>query len=196
MNDSKSVPASFLEKIKGKDVNVEFNMGGYSWTLNGKDITAENLKDIDLSLSTSMNFISQILIDSLRGTNNAIQLHLNYDGPFGFKAKLNENFGVSNKGKYANLFYFNPQTQKFEYLSSGLVGDDGYAGLEFTHASDYAVVISDKMMTSVPQVAVVVAPKLTPVKNPKTGASIPAPMAVTAIIACGVILVSGFKKKD
>ena len=110
MNDLKNVPASFLEKIKGKDVNVEFNMGGYTWTLNGKDINAENLKDIDLSLSTSMNFISQKLVDDLRGSNNVIQLHLNYDGPFGFRAKLKENFGASNSGKYANLFYFNPQT--------------------------------------------------------------------------------------
>jgi LPXTG-motif cell wall-anchored protein len=61
-----------------------------------------------------------------------------------------------NAGLYANLFYYDESTKKFEFQCSGKIAEDGNASLEFTHASDYLIVISEKSLepeTSTTQVS-------------------------------------------
>ncbi|MBR4808103.1 MAG: hypothetical protein IKZ65_06400, partial [Lachnospiraceae bacterium] len=56
------------------------------------------------------------------------------------------NLERENAGLYANLFYYNPAGGKAEFISAGLIGEDGMALLEFTHASDYLIVINKEVM--------------------------------------------------
>ena len=64
-----------------------------------------------------------------------------HDGEFGFEATLNINVGTAYSGKYGNLYYFNDGF--LEFIRAAKVDANGNASLAFTHASDYAIVISD-----------------------------------------------------
>ncbi len=186
MKGTSVVPKKIFEAIKGKDITIEVIINGITWVINGKDIDDGDLKDVDLSISRGMNLIPASIVDKLRGSNQAIQIHLNFSGKFGFRATLNIDMGSANSGKYANLFYYNPTTKQFEYVSSGKIGSDGKAGLDFNHASDYVVVISSEIM-SVPAAD----PSNEPAENPKTGdRTVPFVMiaAVVVLSACTIKL--------
>lgn len=136
------MPIEFLMAAKGRDVNVILDMGTYSWTINGKDITAQNPEDIDLEVLFDYNFIDEDIVEAFTD-EEARQLYLAYSGQFGFTAKLKMNYGTEHKGKYGNLYYFNPQTEKMEFECSAVINNEGYLCLDFSHASDYIIVLSD-----------------------------------------------------
>ncbi|MFA5657722.1 MAG: hypothetical protein WC900_00365, partial [Oscillospiraceae bacterium] len=125
------------------------------------------------------------LVDSLRGNNQAIQLHLYFSGKFGFKATLNVDLGSANSGKFASLFYYNPETKQFEYVSAAKIGSDGKTDLDFTHASDYVVVISNEAMTA----PIAQIPDTSEGDNPTTGEkSLSAAAIITAALLTAVLL--------
>lgn len=57
MGDATVVPVEILEAAKGSDIDVVLKMDGYSWTINGKDIKAANLKEINLEVELNANAI-------------------------------------------------------------------------------------------------------------------------------------------
>ncbi|MDE7063282.1 MAG: hypothetical protein K2O73_08580, partial [Lachnospiraceae bacterium] len=57
MGDATVVPKDILEAAKGKDVDVVLQMDGYTWTINGKNILSENLKDINLRVIRNTEYI-------------------------------------------------------------------------------------------------------------------------------------------
>ncbi len=149
MNGFTEVPGDFFESIKGKDVMVEFDLdNGIVWTVNGKDITGENLEDIDfaVTISTEENPIHTIpvaVINKVKGENSHMEISLAHDGEFGFKAVLTINLDAENAGLFANLYYYNPTKQELEFICADEIAADGSADLTFTHASDYTIVIDE-----------------------------------------------------
>ena len=81
-----------------------------------------------------------------------MNLSLAYDGEFGFTATLTVNMEPKNSGMYANLFYYNEQTGKLEFVSAGQIDSDGNVELAFTHASDYTIVVEANIMSDNSQV--------------------------------------------
>lgn len=142
MGKATVVPKDILEAAKGKDVDVVLKMNGYSWTISGKDILSSNLKDIDLAVTTNTNNIPGNVISLLAGNNPVQQLSLAYSGDFGFKADLTLNVGANYAGKYGNLYYYD-STGRMVFMNAGAIGADGNVTLGFSHASEYAIVISD-----------------------------------------------------
>ena len=147
MDGATVVPTAILEAAKGKDINVVLDMGGYSWTINGKDIKSTNLKDVDLKVNFDTNAILGDLVSTLAGSNPTKQISLAYNGDFGFKANLSFNIGSEYQGKYGNLYYYD-SNGKLVFMNAGKISSDGTVSLEFSHASDYVVVISEKSMAS------------------------------------------------
>ena len=149
MNGFTEVPGDFFESIKGKDVMVEFDLdNGIVWTVNGKDITGENLEDIDfaVTISTEENPIHTIpvaVINKVIGENSHMEISLAHDGEFGFKAVLTLNLDAENAGLFANLYYYNPTKQELEFICADEIAADGSADFTFTHASDYTIVIDE-----------------------------------------------------
>ena len=78
---------------------------------------------------------------------SSLNLTLAYDGEFGFTATLTVNMESKNAGLYANLFYYNEQTEELEFISAGQIDPDGNVELVFTHASDYTIVVDAKIMS-------------------------------------------------
>ena len=149
MNGTTVVPKDIFDSIKGEDVTLVLDMGdGISWKINGKDIT-DAAGDIDFGVTVGADAGKSIPVDVINkvtGERYSMNLSLAYDGEFGFTARLTINMESKNTGLYANLFYYNEQTGELEFVSAGLIDADGNVELEFTHASDYTIVIDAAVM--------------------------------------------------
>lgn len=145
-----TVPASLLEAAKGKDVTLIFDLdNGVKWAVNGKDITGDVLENIDFSVTMGKDAGKTIPVDVINEITKELsstKLTLAYDGDFGFKAVLSVNLEPKNSGYYANLFYYNPSSEKLEYVCAAKIDATGNVDFTFTHASDYVIVINNQDM--------------------------------------------------
>lgn len=146
MDGATVVPKDVLEAAQGKDVEIKLDMGGYTWTINGKDILAEDLKDINLEVKQNSNAIPNKVIQSLAGDNPTQQLSLTHNGDFGFKASLTINVGSQYHGQYGNLFYYDSDG-KVVFINAGMIDENGNVTLTFSHASDYVIVMNKQKMS-------------------------------------------------
>ena len=147
MGDSTKVPGAVIDSIKGKDVDVVFDLGnGISWTVNGKTVTKDNLGDIDFGISTDAKNIPVDVINNVTKEKYSMEISIAYDGEFGFTAVLGVELDMKNAGMYANLFYYAPEATDLEFICSSLIDDSGIAQMEFTHASDYVIVVDKESM--------------------------------------------------
>ena len=150
MNGTTVVPKDVIDSIKGKDTTLVLDMGnGLSWKIYGKDIT-DAAGDIDFDVTVGADAGKSIPVDvinNVTGERSSMNLTLAYDGEFGFTATLTVNMESKNAGLYANLFYYNEQTEELEFISAGQIDPDGNVELVFTHASDYTIVVDAKIMS-------------------------------------------------
>ena len=137
MGSSTEVPKNVINAIKGKNVDIVLDMGdGITWTINGQDVT--DPQSVDFSVTKKKN---QIPEDMISDPSNTIPLVLAHNGNFGCSATLSIDL-KDNDNKVANLYYYNTKTKELEFVDSSVVVN-GKANLVFTHASDWAIVISD-----------------------------------------------------
>jgi len=134
-----------LEGIISDGGNVEVVVAdGVVWDidLSGVDVSELN---IDMNVVVGEANIPEAALDKLVDSDeDVVLMTLAHDGPFGFYAVLNVEIGEEHNGKYANLYYFNPETGEFELVDSVLVSGDGLAAFNMKHASEYAITFSDK----------------------------------------------------
>ena len=156
MNGTSVVPKTVIDSIKGKDTTLVLDMGnGLSWKINGKEIS-DAAGDIDFGVTIGADAGKSIPVDvinNVTGERYSMNLSLAYDGEFGFTATLTVNMEPKNSGMYANLFYYNEQTGKLEFVSAGQIDSDGNVELAFTHASDYTIVVAANIMNDNSQAA-------------------------------------------
>ena len=140
-----AISKDVIEQAKGSNVILSFDMGEYIWEIDGKDISEDKLVDIDMEVSLDTSNISDKDVDKLGyKEHDRYQISLKHHGQFGFKAKLKVNLDKKNSGKYGNLYYFNDNGE-WEYMNSGYIDESGNVELEFIHASEYVVLIGDKL---------------------------------------------------
>ena len=135
------VPVEILDAVKGKDVDVVLNMGEYSWTINGKDVK-DGAKDINLEVVLDTKAVDETVVKELAGNDTARQISLSHDGEFNFKATLTINVGKDFVGKFGNLYYHEGEG-KLTFVSAAKVDENGNVNLDFSHASDYVVVLGE-----------------------------------------------------
>ena len=150
MNGTTVVPKDVIDSIKGRDTTLVLDMGnGLSWKIYGKDIT-DAAGDIDFDVTVGADAGKSIPVDvinNVTGERSSLNLTLAYDGEFGFTATLTVNMESKNAGLYANLFYYNEQTGELEFISAGQIDPEGNVELVFTHASDYTIVVDNRIMS-------------------------------------------------
>ena len=140
MNGTTELPKTILEGIAGSDITLVLDMGdGFEWEINGNDVTAP--RDVDMGVSKGANIPVKV-INAVTGEYGYVTITLEHDGEFGFKAVLRVDLGKDSKGLFANLYYYLGKN-KTAFIDSGKIGSDGKAELEFTHASEYVIVIDD-----------------------------------------------------
>ena len=151
MADTTVVPGTVFDDIKGKDITTTFVLeNGITWSVKGKDITSEKVNDIDFDVKVGADANDTIpveVINNVSGERSYTNISLAYEGEFGFKAVMALNMDAKNAGLFANLFYFNEQTNALEFICADEIAEDGTAEFIFTHASEYTVVIDTEEMS-------------------------------------------------
>lgn len=135
------VPVEILEAIQGENVEVVLNMGEYSWTINGKDVDAETLEAINLEVVLDADAIEETVVNAIANGKDTYQISLTHEGNFGFTATLTFNVGKEYCGFSGILYYFDGTKPVFQV--SKAVDENGDISYEFSHASDYVIVLAE-----------------------------------------------------
>lgn len=148
-DEDDTLPGEVLESAAGKNVTLIIQVGTIvSWEIDCREIPkAASLQDISLQVSMSTQGIPESVLQGLPGSHPFQQMTLGHDGPFGFPVKLHTNVGRENSGKWANLYYYNEETEKMEFETAARVTASGDAVFTMTHASQYAIVLDEKSHT-------------------------------------------------
>ena len=170
LNSDTVVPGEVLQALQDKDVTVTFRLSnGIEWIVSGgtnlsqwqeqseeaeqeesgeelqDDKSALEWQDIDWKVTLYSGSIPKDVQEKIENVENddKIPFSLAFDGNFGFTAKMRINIREENAGRIANLFFYNPETEELEFVTEALVDDEGNCELDFTHASNYIIVIDE-----------------------------------------------------
>ena len=135
-----------FEELAGQDITLEIDAGdGVLWTVNGLDIPEDTrLHDLDLDVDLGDSGIPATVLNAVTGEISTVQLSLAHDGQFGFTMTLSAPLGRDNADYWANLYWYNEETEELEFQQAARIARDGTAEFALDHASDYAIVIDNR----------------------------------------------------
>ena len=145
MNGARTLPASVLSGIKGKDISLNLDMeNGFIWKINGTSITAETPADTDLSVTNTAEYIPAALYSLISANQNDFGFHLGRSGAFDFPAVLSVKADVSCAGLMANLFWYDVENGVLQCIQTVTVGgafEDSipYADFTLSKGQDYFI---------------------------------------------------------
>lgn len=155
LTETESTPAESTENMpvkepesvaesedKHEDIIIEAGDGA-SWTISDSDESAAEM--IDMSVTFGEAQVPDKAISKLK-TDDYMTMSIAYDGEFGFDAKLTVQTGEEHAGKYANLYYYDPDDEKLQLIESVKTDPTGNATFDMSHASDYVITFTDKQM--------------------------------------------------
>ena len=145
LNGSRTLPASVLSGIKGKDISLNLDMeNGFIWKINGTSITAETPADTDLSVTNTAEYIPAALYSLISTNQNDFGFHLGRNGAFDFPAVLSVKADASCAGLIANLFWYDAENGVLQCIQTVTVGgafEDSipYADFTLSKGQDYFI---------------------------------------------------------
>ena len=145
MNGARTLPASVLSGIKGKDISLNLDMeNGFIWKINGTSITAETPADIDLSVTNTAEHIPAALYSLISTNQNDFGFHLGRSGAFDFPAVLSVKADASCAGLMANLFWYDVENGVLQCIQTVTVGGAfersiPYADFTLSKGQDYFI---------------------------------------------------------
>ena len=145
MNGARTLPASVLSGIKGKDISLNLDMeNGFIWKINGTSITAETPADTDLSVTNTAEYIPAALYSLISTNQNDFGLHLGRSGAFDFPAVLSVKADASCAGLMANLFWYDVENGVLQCIQTVTVGGAfersiPYADFTLSKGQDYFI---------------------------------------------------------
>lgn len=143
MNGARTLPASVLSGIKGKDISLNLDMeNGFIWKINGTSITSETPADIDLSVTNTAEYIPAALYSLISTNQNDFGFHLGRSGAFDFPAVLSVKADASCAGLMANLFWYDVENGVLQCIQTVTVGGAfersiPYADFTLSKGQDY-----------------------------------------------------------
>ena len=145
MNGARTLPASVLSGIKGKDISLNLDMeNGFIWKINGTSITAETPVDTDLSVTNTAEYIPAALYSLISTNQNDFGFHLGRSGAFDFPAVLSVKADASCAGLMANLFWYDVENGVLQCIQTVTVGGAfersiPYADFTLSKGQDYFI---------------------------------------------------------
>ena len=145
MNGARTLPASVLSGIKGKDISLNLDMeNGFIWKINGTSITSETPADTDLSVTNTAEYIPAALYSLISTNQNDFGFHLGKSGAFDFPAVLSVKADASCAGLMANLFWYDVENGVLQCIQTVTVGGAfersiPYADFTLSKGQDYFI---------------------------------------------------------
>ena len=145
MNGARTLPASVLSGIKGKDISLNLDMeNGFIWKINGTSITAETPADTDLSVTNTAEYIPAALYSLISANQNDFGFHLGRSGAFDFPAVFSVKADASCAGIMANLFWYDVENGVLQCIQTVTVGGAfersiPYADFTLSKGQDYFI---------------------------------------------------------
>ena len=145
MNGARTLPASVLSGIKGKDISLNLDMeNGFIWKINGTSITAETPADTDLSVTNTAEYIPAALYSLISTNQNDFGFHLGRSRAFDFPAVLSVKADASCAGLMANLFWYDVENGILQCIQTVTVGGAfersiPYADFTLSKGQDYFI---------------------------------------------------------
>ena len=145
LNGARTLPASVLSGIKGKDISLNLDMeNGFIWKINGTSITAETPADTDLSVINTAEHIPAALYSLISTNQNDFGFHLGRNGAFDFPAVLSVKADASCAGLMANLFWYDVENGVLQCIQTVTVGGAfersiPYADFTLSKGQDYFI---------------------------------------------------------
>ena len=145
MNGARTLPASVLSGIKGKDISLNLDMeNGFIWKINGTSITAETPADTDLSVTNTAEYIPAALYSLISTNQNDFGFHLGRNGAFDFPAVLSVKADASCAGLMANLFWYDAENGVLQCIQTVTVSGAfersiPYADFTLSKGQDYFI---------------------------------------------------------
>ena len=145
LNGSRTLPASVLSGIKGKDISLNLNMeNGFIWKINGISIATETPADTDLSVTNTAEYIPAALYSLISTNQNDFGFHLGRSGAFDFPAVLSVKADASCAGLMANLFWYDVENGVLQCIQTVTVGGAfersiPYADFTLSKGQDYFI---------------------------------------------------------
>ena len=145
LNGSRTLPASVLSGIKGKDISLNLDMeNGFIWKINGTSITAETPVDTDLSVTNTAKHIPAALYSLISTNQNDFGFHLGRSGAFDFPAVLSVKADASCAGLMANLFWYDAENKVLRCIQTATVSEAfedsiPYADFTLSKGQDYFI---------------------------------------------------------
>ena len=145
LNGTRTLPASVLSGIKGKDISLNLNMeNGFIWKINGTSITSETPADTDLSVTNTAEYIPAALYSLISTNQNDFGFHLGRSGAFDFPAVLSVKADASCAGLMANLFWYDVENGVLQCIQTVTVGGAfersiPYADFTLSKGQDYFI---------------------------------------------------------
>ena len=148
MEDTSILTPEKLQMAKEQNFDILLDMGDYiTWRIDIDSVNMEALTDVDMGVALGTKNIPQELIAAILNGNKYIEFTLAHDGLFGFDPVLSIALNPENSGRYANLFYYNPELQTLEFICDSIIDANGVAAFKIEHASGYVIIVSDYSMS-------------------------------------------------
>ena len=152
LNGARTLPASVLSGIKGKDISLNLDMeNGFIWKINGTSITAETPADTDLSVTNTAEYIPATLYSLISANQNDFGFHLGRSGAFDFPAVLSVKADASCAGLMANLLWYDAENGVLQCIQTVTVGGAfersiPYAEFILSKGQDYFIVFGTESL--------------------------------------------------
>lgn len=134
-----------FEAIKGQDKTIALKSDGIEWIFNGKDVTDENIKDIDLSTSIKGKWNSNSdAVEGIDGQQNALILSFAENGklPAPAKIRIKADWVFKNEVGTENLYvyYYDNTSKEYVQVAADLtITQDEYLEFVVDHNSDFVI---------------------------------------------------------
>ena len=158
--DKTEIDADTLKDIfvatKDNNKEMEFNFVDeegddlYSWTFKGENITDASKtittfkinpdaasKDLEGKDADAVKKVEEGLA-AVKAAEDSEIIHFRHEGELPGKAEIKVKVGFDDADDMG-LYYFNPETGKFELVNAKVIVKDGYATFEIAHCSDYVL---------------------------------------------------------
>lgn len=134
LGNNTNASTSEFEKVLGKNTNITFNLNGYRWIINGKNIATNIMQRGYCNLGVTFKQSIDTNINALTDGTGVGQFNLAYSGTLPFQGKLEFYPQNAHNGQLIYMYDYNQSTNSLIYQDFNTVKENGSIQLTVKNA--------------------------------------------------------------